>query len=84
MYPHGLPWREKEKHRDNKTSPGGNKRAFASGKRTGERRGEGPESSASQKEVGEAKQCAVTAASTPAQLQTRGDSKLRETLQRWF
>lgn len=25
MCPHGLPWREKEKQRDNKTSPGGNK-----------------------------------------------------------
>lgn len=39
-YPHGLPWREKEKQRDNKASLGGNKWAFASGNRKGERRGE--------------------------------------------
>ena len=86
-YPHGLPWREKEKQRDNKASLGGNKWAFASGKRKGERRGAWSRELSITEGGGcaqkTAKPCVVTAAPTP-QLQARGGSRLRETLQTWF
>lgn len=85
-YPHGIPWREKENQRDNKTSPGGSKWAFASGKRKGERWGEWSWELASQR-----RWCFQKMPSpvwwplhqTPSSRPGRG-SKLREALQTGF